>query len=217
MTRMMELKDEAAAGEKRNLREESRLSTRARLLSAAVSSLIENGVARTTTVEVQRRAGVSRGALLHHFPSHADLLSATVEELVQRNGCSVARFRAKFKDVPDPVERAIQTLAATVTQPSYMAELELWAVARTDPALREALVAAERFARQESKRVVPEIFADVCDRPGYAPVLAITHEFLRGLAISGALHRNPARRKKLIDQWVWAAKLLLEQDCPESR
>ena len=50
-----------------------------------MSSLIEQGTARTTTLEVQRRAGVSRGALLHHFPTVAQLLSATVGELVRRN------------------------------------------------------------------------------------------------------------------------------------
>lgn len=117
-----------AAPAKPNLREMSRQATRARLLDAAVASLIEAGVARTTTLEVQRRAGVSRGALLHHFPNHAEMLCATVEELVRRNESSVRETRARLGNRTDPVERAVQTLAATVSQPSYMAELELWAV-----------------------------------------------------------------------------------------
>src|SRR5947209_11961149 len=54
---------------------------RGALLDAAVESLIEVGFARTTTLEVQRRANVSRGALLHHFPSKAGLLVAAVDHL----------------------------------------------------------------------------------------------------------------------------------------
>jgi AcrR family transcriptional regulator len=53
------------------------------LLDAAVDSLVEHGFAGTTTLEVQRRAGVSRGALLHHFPSKAELLVATIGHLAE--------------------------------------------------------------------------------------------------------------------------------------
>src|SRR5580698_6045910 len=61
--------------------QQRRDETRRALLDAAVESLIEVGFARTTTLEVQRRAEVSRGALLHHFPSKAELLVAAVIEL----------------------------------------------------------------------------------------------------------------------------------------
>ena len=53
--------------------QQRRDETRRALLDAAVESLIQVGFARTTTLEVQRRADVSRGALLHHFPSKAEL------------------------------------------------------------------------------------------------------------------------------------------------
>lgn len=203
--------EEAASVARPSRREEASQATRSRLLSAAVASLIENGVARTTTLEVQRRAGSSRGALLHHFPSHAELLAATVAELVQRNEQGAGQTRARLKDVADPVERAIQTLAATVSQPSYMAELELWAVARTDEELRATLIAAERGARKDIDRVLAEVFSAVRDRPGYSAVVALSYEFVRGLALSGVLRRGSARRNQLIGQWVWAARILLDQ------
>tara|TARA_Y100000780_G_scaffold25072_1_gene20808 strand:- start:44 stop:280 length:237 start_codon:yes stop_codon:yes gene_type:complete len=59
-------------------RREQREATRERILMAAVDVLVERGTASTTTLEVQARSGVGRGTLLHHFPTHADLLSATV-------------------------------------------------------------------------------------------------------------------------------------------
>ncbi len=184
---------------------------RLRLLNAAVSSLIELGVARTTTLEVQRRAACSRGALLHHFASHADLLSASVAELVRRNELGAGDRRVALKGVSDPLERAIKTLAAIVFQPSYMAEMELWALARTDAALHAALVGAERRVLAASDRVVSELFHELRDRPGHAVVVALSLELLRGLALSSVLSKSAARRSRLIDDWVRAARLLLDQ------
>jgi len=59
---------------------------RERLLDAAVECLIECGYSGTSTTLVSERAGVSRGAQLHHFPSRADLLVAAVEHVAQARG-----------------------------------------------------------------------------------------------------------------------------------
>ena len=185
-------------------------TTRGRLLEAAVDSLVELGVARTSTLEVQRRTGLSRGALLHHFPSYANLLAATVSELVSRNERGARRMRAKFSARSDPLDRAVRTLAAIVSQPSYLAELELWAVARTDTALRVVLRTEERRARPDSQRVTAEVFFALRERPGYATVIALSLELLRGFALSGVLRTSNARREQLINQWVTAARILLE-------
>ena len=183
---------------------------RQRILDAAVSSLIEQGTARTTTLEVQRRAGVSRGALLHHFPTLAQLLSATVGELVLRNEQAVQESLAKLEGTTDAVERAIRVLAMATAQPAYMAELELWAVARTDPELRASLQDAERLARKDSERVLKSLFSASTDQPAQTMVVAMTLEFLRGLALSGVLRSSPARQQQLVAQWIRATKILLE-------
>lgn len=186
--------------------------TRQRILDAAVSSLIEQGTARTTTLEVQRRAGVSRGALLHHFPTLALLLAATVAELVRRNELAVQQSLAKLEGTTDAVERAIRVLAVATAQPASLAELELWAVARTDPALHASLRAAERQARKHSERVLKTLFAASEDRPAQAAVVALSLEFLRGLALSGVLRGSPARRQQLIAQWIRATRILLASE-----
>lgn len=183
---------------------------RERILDAAVQSLIEQGAARTTTLEVQRKAGVSRGALLHHFPTHADLLSATVMDLVRRNEQSVFEMQAKLQSAPDAVERAIRALALMMGQPAFMAELELWALARTDEGLRDALLKVERDARKESERVLRTLFAPVAGRPGHDAVIAMTLDFLRGFVLSNLLRTNPVRRQKMISNWVRATQILLK-------
>jgi len=185
-------------------------STRQRILEAAVTSLIEQGSARTTTLEVQRRAGVSRGALLHHFPTHAALLSSTIEELIKRNEASVKDSLNRLHGADDVLERAIRVLAIATAQPAYLAELELWAIARTDPELRTSLLEAERSARKDSERVLMTLFAQGGSQPGKSPVMAMTMEFLRGLALSGVLRTSPVRRQQLISQWITVARNMME-------
>ena len=160
---------------------------------------------------VQQRAGVSRGALLHHFPTHAELLAATVDELVRRNEAAARKALAGLTDNADPIDRATRVLADAFAQPAYLAELELWAVARADPQLRAALRAAERRARRDLDRVVGDLFAPLRDRPAYAVVVALTTEFVRGLALAGVLRNDRAHRGRLLDEWIWAVRILLEQ------
>lgn len=59
---------------------------RARLLEATVELLVERGFAGTSTTLVSERAGVSRGAQLHHFPTKNDLVVAAVEHLTAVRG-----------------------------------------------------------------------------------------------------------------------------------
>ncbi|WP_223262498.1 TetR/AcrR family transcriptional regulator [Variovorax beijingensis] len=180
------------------------------MLDAAVQSLIDVGTARTTTLEVQRRADVSRGALLHHFPSHASLLAATVDELIGRNEAAVRSGLAALKDSKDGIARAVEVLAMSTSQPAYLAELELWAVSRTDPELRNSLRIAERRARKESERVLREIFPPSKKTQALSTVMAMTMEYLRGLALSGVLRTSTERRRQLVAEWIRAAKILLE-------
>jgi hypothetical protein len=71
------------------------------------------------------------------------------------------------------------------------------------------LLLAERKARKDSERVVQALFNTTADRPAQAAVVAMTLEFLRGLALSSVL-RSPVKRQQLIAQWVRAARILLD-------
>lgn len=192
-------------------RREQSEATRARIVHAAVDVLIERGVAGTTTLEVQARSGVGRGTLLHHFPTHADLLSATVGGLVSRNEAIVEHeIEAAAATRADPLTNAITVLATAASSPSYLAELELWAVARADRHLHAALLTQERAARLENDRVVAALFSPLDDRPGCADVAALTLELVRGMALSGVLRRDATHRDDLLRGWIDAARLILD-------
>ena len=185
---------------------------REKLLDVAVDCLIDLGVAGTTTLAVQRRAGVSRGALLHHFPTHASLLAAAVMAIVERNELTVARSLAHLQNARDPLDAVIEALALAARQPAYLAELELWAVSRTDGDLREALKAAERSARRDFERVYDKLFEPWSGSDAFEDVVLLTQNFITGLAISDNIRSSPRNRERLIAAWSKAVRVLLEHD-----
>src|SRR5687767_4439256 len=74
----------STAATHRRSQEERSAATRERLLDATVECLVDLGYAKTTTTEVVRRAGVSRGAQVHHFPTKADLVQNAVVHLASK-------------------------------------------------------------------------------------------------------------------------------------
>ena len=109
---------------------------RARILTAAVACLFEQGYGATTTVSVAATAGVSRGAMLHHFPSKADLMLAALSHILDLDA---ANFRRAADRIDDPWERyaALPDLRlSTASQPAGVAFMEIMVGARSDEAVR---------------------------------------------------------------------------------
>jgi AcrR family transcriptional regulator len=135
----------------RRTQAERRAHTHAALLDATTRCLVERGYSRTSTNDIIRIAGVSRGALLHHFASKAELLGAAVDHVVTR--CEV-EFRESFAALPieeRTLERAVDQLWDLFRGPSFDAALELLVAARTDRELRSVLQEVlARFERNVS-------------------------------------------------------------------
>ena len=87
----------------RHTQEERRATTRAALLGTAIECLVEYGYEGTTTGRVCDRAGVSRGAHLHHFRTRPALVAAALAELAAATRRT--RFRGEVEDLPDGDER----------------------------------------------------------------------------------------------------------------
>lgn len=176
-------------------------STQTRLLQATVDCLVEHGWAGTTTTVVAARAGVSRGAQLHHYPTKSALVIAAVEHLAERR---TAELRAEAAALPvgaHRLDRLIDIMAASFTGPLFVAELELWVAARTDPELRGVLVpAAERVAREMYRLTVQLLGADE-RRAGVSEAVQATLELLRGLGVANLLSDDSTRRHALLTSW----------------
>jgi len=117
---------------------------RARLLDATVACLAEHGYAGASTTVICRRAGVSRGAQVHHFPTKADLLVAAVEHVFAQRR---AAFREALHAADGGLVAAIRGMWAVVEGGSTQAWLELVVAGRTDAVLRERVTQATERLR----------------------------------------------------------------------
>lgn len=182
--------------------EERTRAMRARLLEATVELLIERGYAGTTTTLVSERAGVSRGAQLHHFPTKAALVVAAVEHLTQVRGDELARAAA---DVPRGVRRTravLEMLADHFTSPVFTAALELWVAARTDPELLAAVAPLEQRVGREVHRLTVDLLGVDESQPGRRELIQATLDLARGLGLANTISDDRRRRSRILDQWA---------------
>jgi AcrR family transcriptional regulator len=172
----------AVVGTERRTQAERTATTRARLLDATVECLAELGYTGTTTTEVSRRAGVSRGAQLHHFPTRNELLASAVDHVFQRQ---LDEFQAAFSKLPEGVDRmeaAIDLLWPNFTGPTFAAWVELSVAARTDPDLAERVRGVAGRFDADVNRTFFELFPDAGSSAEMAAGAAFAFTLFEGMA-----------------------------------
>lgn len=148
------------AQQPRQTNAERSAATRARLLDATIECLVELGWSGTSTTEVVRRAGVSRGAQVHHFPTKEALVLAAVEHLNHRR---LEEYRSAFASLPAGERTpgaAFDLLRSMCDGPTFAAWLELSVAARTQPALQESFVEVAQRFREAALVVNSELFPE---------------------------------------------------------
>ena len=175
---------------------------RQRLLEATVELLVERGWSGTSTTLVSKRAGVSRGAQLHHFPTKDALVLAAVEHLSEVRGRELADAATRLPTGPHRTRAVLEMLAEHFTSPVFTAALELWVAARTDPNLHAAVGPLEqRIGREIHRRTVELLGADE-GQPGVRELVQATLDLARGLGLANTISDDTARRGRILDQWA---------------
>jgi AcrR family transcriptional regulator len=174
-----------------------------RLLDATVSALVECGYRGTTTLEVQKRAEVSRGALLHHFTSRSELMLAAIDHLTRER---LAALRELANQAPPQrakrVDWAVRVLWSSFEGPMFSASLELWLAARSDDDLRAALLPQERVLGKEIDELAADLFGPkLAARPRFRSTMNVLFDSMRGASIRSAL-RTERSDERLIAGWV---------------
>jgi AcrR family transcriptional regulator len=175
-------------------------STRTQIVEAAISCFIEAGYSRTTTTLISERAGLSRGAMLHHFPSKIAVVRAAVEYLHAK------RLRAFRKAVSRPiaegdhVRQSVEAYWGHVRHPIFVAFFELAVAARTDSELAEILRPAQESFEREWYRAAVDLFPEWHGRgEKFDLALDLARYVLEGMAISFLTHKETERDKRVIE------------------
>lgn len=174
---------------RRRTQEERSAATQARLLDAAVSCLVELGYGGTTTTVVAGRAGVSRGAQLHHFATRAELVGAAVQHVFAGLTEDYRAAFAGIADNPDRVHGAIELLWSIYLQPRHLAALDLYLAARTDAELRAVLTPISARHRDNVLALARAYFPDAAaSQPRFDAVIDLILETMLGMVVTRSLH-----------------------------
>ncbi|MFE0643233.1 TetR/AcrR family transcriptional regulator [Streptomyces sp. NPDC058877] len=180
----------------RNPKQDRSRATRQRLLEAAVSCLAERGWAGSTVAVVAERAGVSRGAAQHHFPTREDLFTAAVEYVAEERSQALRAVRTEDR------EQAVAALVDLYTGPLFRAALHLWVAASGEDQLRERVTELEARVGRESHRVAVEVLGADESRPGVRETVQGLLDMARGLGLATLLTDDRARRERVVSQWA---------------
>jgi AcrR family transcriptional regulator len=194
----------------RRTQEERSATTRAALLEATIECLSELGYARTTTVEIVRRAGVSRGAHLHHFRTKEELVTSAVEHIF---ALREREFRIAFSQVPAGPGRAVAAvdlLWSMFQGATFHAWLEVSVAARTDKALRRTVQAITRRFALTVRDTFHELFAVPASQAGLVDVApTFTFALLEGLALDRMILGDEPRIETALARFKMLAALVL--------
>ncbi|MGA5896646.1 TetR/AcrR family transcriptional regulator [Streptomyces venetus] len=175
-------------------------ATRQRLLEAAVSCLAEHGWAGSTVSVVAERAGVSRGAAQHHFPTREDLFTAAVEYVAEERSTAL---RALFPQGAAGDRRAVvAALVDLYTGPLFRAALHLWVAASNEDQLRPRVTELESRVGRETHRIAVDLLAADETLPGVRETVQGLLDMARGLGLANLLTDDAARRERVVAQWA---------------
>ncbi|MEN3951684.1 TetR/AcrR family transcriptional regulator [Iodidimonas sp. SYSU 1G8] len=189
--------------------------TRSEILDATIRSYIEVGYSRTTLQQIADRTGLSRGAIIYHFPSMVEVTQAAVSHLQQKR---LAIYRDTLETIEgreDFVDHALETLWQQISDPLFTAYNELTVAARTDPELEAILrPAQEEYEREWDRigRAHSHASSDQDDR--FALTADLAQYLMIGMAVSFMWTDADYRRRRLIEDLKVHIRSLLRDGVP---
>lgn len=131
--------EKTIGGRQRRRNVDRAAATRSLILEATIRALYESGYGAVTNHLVAELSGVSRGAMIHHFPTRQALLVAAMDYIcaklmahriseLEKCGAGLPRFR-----------RIIDIAFQTASSPAGVAHNEIRAGSRSDPGIADAV------------------------------------------------------------------------------
>lgn len=176
--------------------------TRRRLLDAAVASLAHVGWTATSVAIVAGRAGVSRGAAQHHFPTRESLFEAVIDHITEQRLAELARGADELPDGPGRTEAVLNLLVASYTGPLFRAALQIWTAASSEESLRARIIPLEAELGRRSHAIAVELLGVDESRAGAREIVQGTLDMARGLGLADVLRDDSRRRRGVIAQWA---------------
>jgi len=176
--------------------------TRRRLLDAAAASLAEIGWTATTVAVVAGRAGVSRGAAQHHFPTRESLFEAVIDHITEQRLAELTAAADRLPTGPGRTGAVLETIVAMYTGPLFHAALQVWTAAASEDGLRARIVPLEAELGRRTHAIAVRLLAADESVPGVRETVQATLDLARGLGLADVLHDDSRRRRRVLAQWA---------------
>lgn len=185
-------------------------SMRQRLVDAAIACLCRVGYAATTTQLVMDEAGVSRGAMLHHFPTKVDLVIAVAEYAAAAQNRHVRRRLADFQSGMDRYLALTEATWEVICEPPALALVEIMIASRSDPALRERVPAVIARLQETQQNDVWEMASElgIQDRGAVDRMIRLHRAAMRGLAMERVFTGETAPAEDAMQLLEWYKRVL---------
>ncbi|HKY89774.1 MAG TPA: TetR family transcriptional regulator [Nevskiaceae bacterium] len=206
---MLQARATAISRKKRRTQEERSATARANLIAAAIQLICENGFARTTTADIARVAGLTRGAIQHHFEGRVDLVTTILLDVEKR---VLDSFTAAAPRLGLPLEQRIDILidglGAVTRSPTYLAAMDIWFTSRSDPDLREVVVQSMRRYVDHFRELWRTTFCDEVPEAAISDSRRVVVAVSRGLIFSRLI--SPDRMDRSITLTLKTTKDLIK-------
>jgi AcrR family transcriptional regulator len=168
----------------------------------------EQGYHPATNAVIAEAAGLTRGAMLYHFPTREALLEAAIPFIQAERARSFERVAKEMPNGADRTDHAIESYWRLLHEPAFVAFGELEAAARTDERLRARLRDAQ--AAFDRAQVGEHMFEMV--QAGAGPRFQASRDLARfvleGLARAHLAYDADGRTERLLNVVKRAARML---------
>jgi AcrR family transcriptional regulator len=177
-------------------------TTRRQLLEATVTLIRNNGFGGLRTIEVADLAGVSRGGLLHHFPTKHALVVAVLTYVNETTFTRSTRRAHSARSSGDPIEGIIEDAQDFFFGDYFFIEL---AIAMSDDSTQRLRHETRQSTRQ-TRFSIEAAWLDTLVSSGIpqqlaADVLALTLSVVRGFSVRMLIEKDPERFARLLAVW----------------
>jgi AcrR family transcriptional regulator len=176
-------------------------ATRQRLLESTVHCVATRGWSAATVSVIAADAGISRGALQHHFPTREELVVAALEHMFDERRLMVEAMAPPQLTGAERVHVVVHTLVELYMGDLFRAALHAWTAAAADESVRAVIAPLERrFARSVHALAVTHLGVDDEDAE-VRTLIQATLDLARGLALADLLTDDSKRRKRIVGAW----------------
>jgi AcrR family transcriptional regulator len=192
-----------------NKHQEKSLRTRALLLDAAIDSLADVGYGNASISDIAARAGVTRGAQVHHFRTRAELFAQVIEYLADRQRDALQRRIESAPRAATPAEMIVELTAATFSGRLGKASIELFVAISNDDTLRRRMLRVQRELTADLIDTCARLIGPDVPRDRLESAFWLTIHMVRGSTLDEMLGRDPQRRKQILADWTRLAQVAL--------